>query len=301
MVQPDALLSQSKEKDLENNTLGTFNEYTSYQSYNLNPGDVSFNGDRRLAFNVACWVYEQNLAGIKTPRITMEVISVLKHAPQHYDMKRRISRYLNQAVRKAEGETSRQFYYRDTDLRVASHSFEDNEVRDIAYYLMSKGYLKDCGTGQASVTIEGMMINDQWDAERTGVQQGYAVLSCDDGDDGLYTDGICKGVLAAGYTPLRADDKKQGEWADDQALADIRRSAFIIADFSRQSETVSFRAGFAQGLGKVVIYTCNRDSLEDLSLRLWHENIIIWDHPEDAAPQLEKRILARFGPCSLHI
>ena len=61
---------------------------------------------------------------------------------------------------------------------------------------------------------------------------------------------------------------------------------------------VYFEAGFAQGLGLKVIWTCHEDHVKDLHFDTRQENHITWENPEDLREKLKNRIRAviGFGP-----
>jgi hypothetical protein len=45
-------------------------------------------------------------------------------------------------------------------------------------------------------------------------------------------------------------------------MAEIRRSRFVVADYTGQRNGVYFEAGFGLGLGLVVIPTCRADEVD---------------------------------------
>jgi hypothetical protein len=50
----------------------------------------------------------------------------------------------------------------------------------------------------------------------------------------------------------------------DEIISQIRRSKFLIADFTGHRGGVYFEAGLAMGLGLLVFWTCRRDDLDKL-------------------------------------
>jgi hypothetical protein len=47
---------------------------------------------------------------------------------------------------------------------------------------------------------------------------------------------------------------------DDQMRVALRTSRFVVADLSHGNRGAYWEAGFAEGLGRPVIYTCHKDS-----------------------------------------
>lgn len=78
----------------------------------------------------------------------------------------------------------------------------------------------------------------------------------------------------------------------DEIIAEIRRSKFLIADFTGQRGGVYFEAGFAYGLGLPVIWTCKKDDVSNLHFDINHYNFILWEKSEDLCTNLCNRILA---------
>jgi len=69
---------------------------------------------------------------------------------------------------------------------------------------------------------------------------------------------IKKAVRELGYTPLLVDELHYDSdmTINDAIISNIKKSKFLIADFTEQKHGVYFEAGFAIGLKRPVIYTC---------------------------------------------
>lgn len=68
----------------------------------------------------------------------------------------------------------------------------------------------------------------------------------------------------AGYKAIRIDNKNHNNYIPNEIIAEIKRCKFMIADLTGYRGGVYFEAGFAEGLGKPVIYTCNEDWFDDI-------------------------------------
>lgn len=87
------------------------------------------------------------------------------------------------------------------------------------------------------------------------------------------------------FTALRIDRKEHCNDINDEMIAEIRRSRFMVADLTGYRGGVYFEAGFAYGLGIPVIYTCHNKwlkgniekNIEPVHFDLNHRNIIVWD------------------------
>jgi hypothetical protein len=82
-------------------------------------------------------------------------------------------------------------------------------------------------------------------------------------------------LTGCGYAPpFRVDDPKHDENAndpgfknriDDRIIAEIRLARFVIADVTGARPSVYYEAGFADGLGTPVIWTCSSARMADMA------------------------------------
>jgi hypothetical protein len=85
----------------------------------------------------------------------------------------------------------------------------------------------------------------------------------------------------AGFNLFRLDDEPKAGLIDDRLRLEIRRSKFLIADLSHANPGAYWEAGFAEGLGRPVIYTCRKDVFDDPLSRPHfdtnHHLTVTWD------------------------
>ena len=129
----------------------------------------------------------------------------------------------------------------------------------------------------------------------TPSKQGFVAMSFEKSFDDTYTYGFAAGINSSGYRPLRIDQKEHTGSISDEILSEIRRSKFVVADYTGQNNGVYFEAGFAMGLGIAVIATCHADAFEKLHFDIRHINTLRWENATDLAAKLSKRISAVFG------
>ncbi len=114
--------------------------------------------------------------------------------------------------------------------------------------------------------------------------------------------GIEPAISGAGYRPFRIDQKPDLVKIDDEIMAEIRRSRFLVADFTQHEREarggVYYEAGFAEGLSIPVIYTCRKDVVDANNLHFDTRQYahIVWESPEELRIGLLNRIRARIGP-----
>lgn len=70
-------------------------------------------------------------------------------------------------------------------------------------------------------------------------------------------------VADTGFDLLDLQSSQKAGLIDDRIRVEIRRSKFVLADLTHHNQGAYWEAGFAEGLGKPVIYLCRRDVLDD--------------------------------------
>jgi nucleoside 2-deoxyribosyltransferase len=109
-----------------------------------------------------------------------------------------------------------------------------------------------------------------------------------------FDDGIRPAVADdCGFDIVRVDRVEHVENINDKIMADLRRAQFVVADFTRHPAGVYFEAGFALGLGRLVIWTCHRDDFhEKVHFDTRPYNHILWTEPAELRERLGTQIKA---------
>jgi hypothetical protein len=106
-------------------------------------------------------------------------------------------------------------------------------------------------------------------------------------------------VKETGFQLYRLDDKPEAGLIDARLRNEIRNCRFLIADLSHANLGSYWEAGYAEGVGKPVIYTCEKSVFDgratDVSRPHFdtnHHLTIVWDgvDPQKAADQLKETI-----------
>ena len=148
------------------------------------------------------------------------------------------------------------------------------------------------------VTVEGHRMLAE---VKTNVDSGQAFVAMWFGDtmNEAYENGIVPAIQGAGYKPMRIDRKQDVVKIDDEIIAEIRRSRFLVADFTHGDDGarggVYFEAGFALGLSIPVIYTCREDKIGKIHFDTRQYYHIEWSDAEGLCRDLKNRILALIG------
>jgi len=103
-------------------------------------------------------------------------------------------------------------------------------------------------------------------------------------------------VAATGFELYKLDDIPKAGLIDDRLRVEIRTSRFLISDLSHENAGAYWEAGYAEGLGKPVIYLCEKSKFESNKTHFDtnHHLTVIWDktQPDEAASQLKSIIRA---------
>ncbi len=103
-------------------------------------------------------------------------------------------------------------------------------------------------------------------------------------------------VKQTGFELYRLDDVPRAGLIDDRLRVEIQASDFLIADLTHDNLGAYWEAGYAEGLGKPVIYTCEEVKFEKDKTHFDtnHHLTIVWDKnsPEEAGESLKAIIRA---------
>jgi nucleoside 2-deoxyribosyltransferase len=103
-------------------------------------------------------------------------------------------------------------------------------------------------------------------------------------------------VKAAGFKLRVLTEGQPAGLIDDQLRVALRTARFVIADLTHDNNGAYWEAGFAEGLGRPVIYTCRKQKWDRAKSHFdtSHLNTIIWDpeNLQDAATRLTATIRA---------
>ena len=143
-------------------------------------------------------------------------------------------------------------------------------------------------------TVKFWEIVENLQKEEIGNKRAFVAMWFDGSMDDYYKDGIKKAIEEAGYVPVRIDLQDFNEKICDEIIAEIKRTKFMIADFSGMRSGVFFEAGFAKGLGREVIFTVREDNINRLKEHFdtRQYNHIVYDSPEDLRKKVYNRICA---------
>ncbi|MCY4621110.1 MAG: hypothetical protein OXD34_04635 [bacterium] len=251
---------------------------------------------------ITTWIVEQRLLGIERPCITAPIIDNLAQRdllPVHVRAERLLLYMVSQSHSIGTTVTVSNTTY---EAYAWSESLDIREVYFLIKYLIAMGWLNEVSSAGGDVKVVVSVDGYTQLAEQTqnsDSSQAFVAMWFDEYTQELYDSGIRPAVLETGYEPMRIDKKLDVVKIDDEIIAQIRRSRFVVADFTHGNTGarggVYFEAGFAYGLEIPVIHTCHEDMIEEIHFDTRQYSHILWKDVSSFRTELKNRILARFG------
>ena len=239
--------------------------------------------------------------GEQRPLMTCDLVRDAKRADPlpPYVRAERLLRYL---VKRQEhvGQWIETLPSRDDPQALAwSESTTPEDIPFFLDYLTRMGWIDRFNDSLCKITVPGYEHVAQQARQRDS-SLCFVAMWFDPSMDSAYEKGIKKAVEACGYTSLRIDQKHHLNKIDDEIIAEIRRSRFVVADFTHKKGgsvrgSVYYEAGFAHGLDCQVIYSCREDLKNELHFDTRQYPHILWKNEEDLYTQLRDKIGALIG------
>lgn len=176
-----------------------------------------------------------------------------------------------------------------------------NEFMWIIKFLIDTGVLEGTLTldPQANVTLtfEGWKYYEELKKGATDSRKAFMAMKYGDEQMDKIVDEILKpAVEETGFDLLKLVDRPKAGLIDDRLRVEIQTSRFLIADLTHENAGAYWEAGYAEGLGKPVIYTCEKGKFEEQKTHFDtnHHLTVVWDanDPSEAAEELKATIRA---------
>ena len=251
------------------------------------------------------WLCNQRDAGVKYPKIDSQLIESVKTLPNLTTAQRveRTLLYLNKIMRVGATITiatsNKTLNNKEaTALLALTESLSNGELYSFFKLLVAMGLLDDAGGSTTfyrfAPSAKGWLEIDRLQTRLPISSQAFVAMWFHDLTEAAYHGGIAPAITDSGYKPVRIDNKEHVNKIDDEIIAEIRRSKFLVADFTCEPQKVRggvyFEAGFALGLAIPVIWTCSDASKNDLHFDTRQYNHVMWATPEDLRTKLTARI-----------
>ncbi|QND25799.1 hypothetical protein HB773_04615 [Sinorhizobium meliloti] len=191
-------------------------------------------------------------------------------------------------------------------LMAATESVSFKEVETLIDFAKGQG-LVQADSYELSLTFDGYSHLEEVNSKSSSSSQAFVAMWFGAEVAQAYNEGIEPAIKDAGYKPMRIDQKEHNNKIDDEIIAEIRRSRFLVADFTCglvdsggkdvaiPRGGVYYEAGFAQGLGIPVIWCCRQDHIDHVHFDTRQFNHITWSSPQELREKLRNRIGAVLG------
>ena len=262
------------------------------------------------------WIVDQHRSGEECPLITSSILGSVQSRPllKYSSKLDRFFKYLAKnltrigqsiIIRNPASEGS-SLTRQAQELCAWIECIDGDELDAIVRLLVEQNLFSKCRTS-ITLTAKGYERLEEVEQQLESSTQAFVAMWFDPSMEGAYSDGIDPAVRETGYTPLRIDRKEHANKIDDEIIAEIKRSKFLIADFTCGTFTndnhvtavarggVYYEAGFAQGLGIPVIWCCRNDCINHVHFDTRQFAHIIWNDAEDLRKRLRDRIIAVIG------
>lgn len=149
----------------------------------------------------------------------------------------------------------------------------------------------------ASLSFDGWKLFHQLTHGSSAGARAFMAMPFDNPDlDKLVRDYFRPAVGLAGFDLIRLDEEPRAGSIDERLRVEIRRSKLLIADLTDGNSGAYWEAGFAEGLSKPVIYTCEKGVFEGGGTHFDtnHLQTVVWDSedPSKAAHDLTATVRA---------
>lgn len=154
----------------------------------------------------------------------------------------------------------------------------------IAQELIDSGLFKGSAASGPSfsgtLTFKGWQKYEELKRGRSASRKGFMAMSYRNEDlDTVFRDCFKPAVAAAGFDLRRLDESPLAGLIDNRLRVEIRTSRFLVADLTGDNLGAYWEAGYAEGLGKPVIYTCKKSYFDKHKTHFDtnHQHTVFWD------------------------
>lgn len=262
--------------------------------------------DNALRGRLTTWLIDQRLYGIECPEVLSGTLNDIEKATS-LGVEERADRLLQYFENESCFIGDEVAYDVNEgvfmEMLAWTESIQQEEVDFLLQYLSRRGFVDiehiGATAGSVKLTVDGHVHIANMRQKSVTSIQGFVAMWFDNSMKGVYENAIAPAIRDSGYEPVRIDGREHNNKIDDEIISEIRRSRFVVSDFT-QGESgarggVYYEAGFAHGLGLPVIFTCRSDVMDKIHFDTRQYNHIVWSTPEELRERLSKRISATLG------
>ena len=131
-----------------------------------------------------------------------------------------------------------------------------------------------------TLSIKGWNYYEQLLKGRITYHKAFMAMKFGDLElDEVFEEVLKPSTKQVGFELIRLTDVPRAGLIDDRLRVEIQASDFLIADLTHDNPGAYWEAGYAEGLGKPVIYTCEKEKFETHKTHFDtnHHLTVIWD------------------------
>lgn len=262
--------------------------------------------DREKA-RLTTWLIKQRRLGVERPKIWSyeNDIESITQGPDLTNHERAIE--LLRYIQSKTPYIGKEFMFRvrefPLDMLAYTESTNPEEMLQLLKYLIGQGWIElkreSLGSKAVTLTVEGSDHIAGMEIVNKTSSQAFVAMWFDESLDVAWTEAIKPAIDDAGYTALRIDEQEHLGKIDDQIIEEIRKSRFLVADFTHGDDGarggVYYEAGFAHGLEIPVIFTCRKDAIDHVHFDTRQYSHVLWENPKQLRERLNSRITTVIG------
>ena len=194
--------------------------------------------DKRGKARLTTWLVDQRRLGVECPEIFKKTVTMAEKQ-KDLSVHERADRLL-QYIGDQTVEIGKYFSFlsanmSNTAIAAWSESVHEHEVDSLLDYLCVQCWIKSrhptCPY-EYTLTVEGYTRLEELETANAESSKGFVAMWFDDSLKEAWEEGIKRGIEDAGYEAVRIDQQEHVNRIDDEIIAEIRRSRFVVADFT---------------------------------------------------------------------
>jgi hypothetical protein len=239
------------------------------------------------------WIKRRPMEGLKPPRLTDKTCAdAIGDVPEYSPAEKMDQLLLAYAwLCKLPGGSCARDPKLDFPYAFAQN---DNECSEYHLWLGASPdpYIRGLAPGIALTRRGWDRVNEIKKTMPASGRTAFVAMWFDDAMDDAWFKGLRPGIVSAGFEAQRLKEEVHPDRIDARIVAAIRSCRFLVADVTGARPAVYYEAGLAEGLNKMVIWTCRRDNADEMCFDTRQFRHILWENPEDLSSRLTDTIHA---------
>ncbi len=262
------------------------------------------NGNRKEPFVIFRETIPMILDDVKIPKTSMQKLEKL--LLYCYNKNEYIGQEFTTCAKYKEYSYGEYFYYLNGDDKRFGIAYTKNpdELEGMIYAMSDLGWLSINSFSDRFdyfiLSAQGLFYAEQLLTTNINSNKVFVATEFHDDYEKRLTDAIKPACKDCGFEAFTISDEGFNNNINDEMIVGIKRSKFLIADFTHNNKGVYYEAGFASGMGLEVIKCCNKNWFDEedkngqrknkLHFDIEHDNFIMYENYGDYKRQLKDRI-----------